>query len=1010
MRNSLALLAFSAFLVVGASAAEPALTSNAAEKVMAEALPKLKSGRTKLEEKLRLVQALGELGPDAAPAVGFLLSNSFFYEQGGRTAKTHPLRLATVDALVRIGKPAVGEVVKLLSAKSGGKVSDKTNRNNKFDWKWWGAEILRRMVQTESVDAVIATLEKEMQSAKQRGSYYPVLALMGPKAAGVLKAEAQRIVTKGVKSKAEANSIRRLAGLIGPEIGDALDAVIPEHYDQKTWDDGRYWIHYRGGWYPLAHARPDPKHIPAFLDLIKNDSLMRTRQYEGVRYIGMILGTMGQAPARPLAALLDDKTLETRWAAGFILAMLGRDGKAALPALEKALGNESEEVEVRVAAARAIAEIKGAEAAALYRRIPDVHSRIVAAARKRSNIAQSREQWQAHFDTAPDRVQARQLALYNRTPEAQQPIYNLAVNKDVKAANQWVREYARAHNSGKLEAKSFGDGKMSEDLNLFLYLFGADSQHYPGRLEADVEQAAKEYMFRSVDITAGEHKGKSRYVPKSASDLDKILALDESICIVEATNGPLRSDAQHYLILQVLNSDPKYRNRKFKTGDTVAERYERFTRFFQRGLKAWALHGMWVELGSTSYEYKTYRGLFLLLDFATDPVVAARARMLMDLAMIEIEQISLSGLRGGSKSRAKDGGLDSRFNKTLARLYGEHHGYALEPPGFKGYEAPVPAILLCRLGPTEKIYEIINRHPGETITVPQEMTQGNSFHKALSRSINYAYRTPEYITGCSMFDVRHWPEITRIRRDRNGKAHPYKVRQFGYGPLGRWSGVIFRDGAAVYMDPYTGEKWNVQHKDVMIAQRFPGSVYKGDARVDFAAVKDMTETDGWVFADNHDAYAAVRIVRGGYYWKEPARHRLYLQDQYAPILIQTGRKAVYGSFQKFRQAILAAPLALTEDRLDYTGPNSVRIEFFLCKDLENDAYPKTLPKIDGRELDVNLTHNYKSPFMQNAVGSDIVTVRYGSRRWDYDFGKNTVTEVKEPRVSRGERRYPGTCD
>ena len=33
--------------------------------------------------------------------------------------------------------------------------------------------------------------------------------------------------------------------------------------------------------------------------------------------------------------------------------------------------------------------------------------------------------------------------------------------------------------------------------------------------------------------------------------------------------------------------------------------------------------------------------------------------------------------------------------------------------------------------------------------------------------------------------------------------------------------------------------------------------------------------------------------------------------------------------------------------------------------------------------------------MSNTVGSDIVTVRYGSRRWDYDFGKNTVTEVKE---------------
>ena len=152
-----------------------------------------------------------------------------------------------------------------------------------------------------------------------------------------------------------------------------------------------------------------------------------------------------------------------------------------------------------------------------------------------------------------------------------------------------VREYAAKLLEGRSKAESFGGGRMSEDLNVFLYLFGTHSQHYPGRLEADVEEAAKEYMFRSVDVPRAEHRGKPRYVPKSASDLDKILALDDSICIVEATNGPLRSDAQHYLILQTLNSDPRYRNRTFKTGDTVAQRYERFTQFFRRGLKEWAL-------------------------------------------------------------------------------------------------------------------------------------------------------------------------------------------------------------------------------------------------------------------------------------------------------------------------------------------------------------------------------------------------------------------------------------
>ena len=355
----------------------------------------------------------------------------------------------------------------------------------------------------------------------------------------------------------------------------------------------------------------------------------------------------------------------------------------------------------------------------------------------------------------------------------------------------------------------------------------------------------------------------------------------------------------------------------------------------------------------------------------------------MDLAMVEIEQISLSGLRGGSKTRAKDGGLLGRFNATTTMLHGEHHGFILEPPGFrKAYQPPVPAVLLRRLGPTQPVYEIVNRHVSEHETLEENyIPQYKKVFKLPSRSLNYAYCTPEYVTGCAMFDVRLW----------HGKG---KERSLKYGTMGRWSGVIFRNRGGVYLEAYTGEKWNVQHKDVMIAQTFRGSRYTGHPRVDFASAMDMIEKDGWVFVHNHGAYVAVRVVRGGYYWNEPARRRLYLNDAFSPIIIQTGRQANYRSFEKFQQAILAAPLKLTKDVLDYTGPNSPRIEFFLCKDSDKSAYPKTLPLIDGQELDLKLKHNYRSPYTNNTVGSDVVTVSYGDRKWEYDFGNNTVTEKK----------------
>jgi hypothetical protein len=51
--------------------------------------------------------------------------------------------------------------------------------------------------------------------------------------------------------------------------------------------------------------------------------------------------------------------------------------------------------------------------------------------------------------------------------------------------------------------------------------------------------------------------------------------------------------------------------------------------------------------------------------------------------------------------------------------------------------------------------------------------------------------------------------------------------------------------------------------------------------------------------------------------------------------------------------------------------------------------------IDGKELDLNLQYNYKSPSMINKADDAIVTVRYGKRTWKYDFVKNAVSESKE---------------
>ncbi len=307
------------------------------------------------------LKELGELGPDAASAVPLLLSEDFFLIKGGYTETDKPLRLATIDTLVRIGDPAVPEVIKLLSMPKG--------RNN-FEWKHWGRVILRKMAKTETVDTIIRLLVEKMQTAQQKPEFYELLASLGPKSIPLLEQEVRAILAKKNLALADTNNLRRLGGLLGKEMGPAIDAVIPERYTEATWGDERYWIHYRAGWYPLAHARPGPQHIPALLDLVRNETLNGERYYEGVRHVGMILSTLGEAPVAPLADLLHADNVETRWAAAFILTMIGNHATTALPALEETYRKPDEDLGVRVAAARAIGQIKGVEPLDLYQTSP----------------------------------------------------------------------------------------------------------------------------------------------------------------------------------------------------------------------------------------------------------------------------------------------------------------------------------------------------------------------------------------------------------------------------------------------------------------------------------------------------------------------------------------------------------------------------------------------------------------------------------------------------------------
>ncbi|MEM1294662.1 MAG: hypothetical protein AAGH89_04810 [Verrucomicrobiota bacterium] len=267
-----------------------------------------------------------------------------------------------IRQLAKLGRPAAAAIIELFKEDQltqekmeAGRLARKVVSNHKKAYQariYKAEQLVKAAVGTPLEAALLELLAEKALVEPNSHDYTNALAIMGPSASPTLAALAADIGSKADKTLEDYHRIRNIANMIGPAIGDTLDLVIPERYNSGTWNDERNWINASSAtypywkkfdhpdWYGLAHASPSSKHIPAFLDLVENPELMRARWYEGIHRVGMILSGMGDAAVLPVAELLNEESMETRWSAATLLSMIGPRAKPAAPALQKALADE----------------------------------------------------------------------------------------------------------------------------------------------------------------------------------------------------------------------------------------------------------------------------------------------------------------------------------------------------------------------------------------------------------------------------------------------------------------------------------------------------------------------------------------------------------------------------------------------------------------------------------------------------------------------------------------------
>jgi hypothetical protein len=456
-------------------------------------------------------------------------------------------------------------------------------------------------------------------------------------------------------------------------------------------------------------------------------------------------------------------------------------------------------------------------------------------------------------------------------------------------------------------------------------------------------------------------------------------------------NHHLASKTCDFLAAQFLRTIPAYANKTYDDGSTPAQQYEVRHTYWMRWLDERAKFGQFIEAGSPSYQGDSMNALFNLRDFAEDEVLRRKASMYLDLAFAVMAEETLLNTRGGPKSRVKvgheyDGGFAAE--RSYNTLF-DAPGRTFEPRGentlsTSDYQPPPAIVSLARDTKTRGTYSFSTRWPGP---VAEGGGRDNADPDGLlwrtidpQRSVlRRGFCTPDYILGSAALNPAFTDDTSS-----------------GF----RWQGVVFASDPLARIgfevEPAQKKDWHgfnnffsLQDRNVLITQKWspvppnPTTANPAHLRLYFSpTLDDAQEDDGWIFVKDGSAFAAVKVVYGGYDWTPKWKHAdaitkdnkafITLKEENAPVILVVNQASDYGgSFDDFKTAIKAQPI----DNSDGT----VKFATLTFRGLTKPG------EIDGKPVNLTPSRGYDSAFIRSEWGSGLIHIRKGDETVTLDF-------------------------
>lgn len=615
---------------------------------------------------------------------------------------------------------------------------------------------------------------------------------------------------------------------------------------------------------------------------------------------------------------------------------------------------------------------------------------------------------------------------------------DLYLGKDLDQVNEDLYKVFTTTDPDILEKFRLNDAwhlSINQQFYHMYYAFGAKSKVFPGRLYPKTEKALLEILWKNMEYKDDIH-----------------LARKSTWWMIGSENHDLVSKVSSLITSQIFMNEPDYKDRvypdlgtgggnkywfhsmyardydpgpegraNYKDGKeyTAADHNKEWVNYFDEYISERAKKGFFLEVASPGYMAVSVSYLTDIFDLCENQSLNKKAEKFLDVIWADWALDHLNGVRGGAKTRVKDGNRWADAMYQFAQFYFGGNGNASThyfTQLLSNYELKpiIWSIALDRVGLDEFAY--ISRKPGEEENKwPRPLgAERTMLCDAESRFVRYSWITPDYILGSQM--------------DHPAAVHSHLSVQ------ARWLGITFKgeNGPRVFptdavknpKGTYKSEGGycrSVQHENVMLVQQsrrwfqvnpdwYPAKIIADkEFGIYFGDNHDrLIEKEGWIFVEHGDAFLAVKVVEGeysqgwtileddassglnskiemdSYTWSQDKK-MIYLKDNYAGMIFEASRRINHKTLENFMNDILDNTLILDKTVvpgfhiLRYTGCGEKAKEIYF--NLANNE----ISMINGERINYAPKILFDSPYLKSEYKSGVIKIIKGDKELILDF-------------------------